>query len=306
MMYTLDFFSSRVRVHLSYSRTFSLPIRIMQNSSGHSLQHHAVHVLYQYRKSISTRPYLGRGSSIPRCQLCLLAQLYCICSYRRQLNTNAAFLLLMYDDEVLKPSNSGRLIADLIPDTHAFIWARTQPPLGLIELLNDSQYQPLIVFPEEYANPEQEVLCQIPPHFRGRDHHAKLLQHPIETSTDLRRPLFVVLDGSWREAVKMFRKSEYLRQHPILAFKPEVQAQYMLRKGQRPFQLSTAEVAILILELLDESENASALQAWFDLFVESSLLGRNRISGERINRRDQLADIFKTQWLTAITSQSKS
>ena len=90
-----------------------------------SAQQHTVHRLYHYRKSISTRPYLARGMRVTRCQMCLLQTPYCMCPFRRQLNTRASFLLLMYDDEVLKPSNSGRLIADLVPDTYAYLWSRT-------------------------------------------------------------------------------------------------------------------------------------------------------------------------------------
>ena len=88
---------------------------------------HAVHKLYDYRLSQSTRPFLARGGSIHRCKHCMLLPYLCICSIKKTVTTQSAFLLLMYDDEILKPSNTGRLIADLIPDTYAYIWSRTAP-----------------------------------------------------------------------------------------------------------------------------------------------------------------------------------
>ena len=226
--------------------------------------------------------------------MCLLHTPYCMCPFRRQLKTRASFLLLMYDDEVLKPSNSGRLIADLVPDTHAYLWSRTQVDPELIGVLNDPQYQPYIIFPEHYASPDQEIVQQ--PHDLSSPDWSIDPQCDHARSHLFKRPLFVLLDGSWREAKKMFRKSPYLSGLPIFSFQPQEAGQYELRKGQRDFQLSTAEVAILAIESLGEVENAEAFKAWFSLFIESSLLSRNRAEGRDLTLRDQLAVRFQAQW----------
>ncbi|GGI90690.1 tRNA-uridine aminocarboxypropyltransferase [Shewanella gelidii] len=236
---------------------------------------HAVHRLFQYRKAISSKPFSARGKNLLRCELCLLAQKHCTCRYRKQLNSNASFLLIMYDDEVLKPSNSGRLIADLIPDVRAYIWSRTHTNRKILDLLNHPQYQPFIVFPSEYATESQTVVETLP---------QKLNQN--------KKPLFVILDGSWREAIKMFRKSPYLHQLPMLSISPEKTAAYTLRKGKRDFQLGTAEVAALVLEVFGEPENANSLATWFSLFIESSLLSRSRQSDKDLSKRNSLIQQF--------------
>ena len=97
-----------------------------------------------------------------------------------------------------------------------------------------------------------------------------------------KRPLLIMLDGSWREAIKMFRKSPYLHKIPVLSFDPKTLATYALRKGSHDFQLGTAEVAALALGAAQEPLNGHALAMWFDLFVESSLLGRNRRAKETL------------------------
>lgn len=241
------------------------------------LADHAVHRLYDYRKSLSTKPFLARGNKLQRCGRCLLAENYCTCSYCQKLSSRASFLLLMYDDEVLKPSNSGRLIADLIPDTHAFLWSRTQIATELLALLQDPHYQPLVIFPAEYALPNQSVINKV---------DNKVLDKA-------KRPLFIMLDGSWRQAVKMFRKSPYLHQFPLLSFAAGSQANYLLRKGQRDFQFATAEVAAMALESMGEYDNALALDTWFKLFVESSLLGRNRRSTKNLTTRTDIIAQFQ-------------
>ncbi|SQH76736.1 conserved hypothetical protein [Shewanella benthica] len=250
-----------------------------------NLKQHAIHKLYQYRKAISTRPYGARGKNLIRCELCLLAQTYCTCQSRRQLVSDNAFLLIMYDDEVLKPSNSGRLIADLIPDTHAYIWSRTQANRKMLALIQDPRYQPFVIFPGEYAYPQQTVVSELKP--TGPD--------------STKKPLFIMLDGSWREAIKMFRKSPYLHDLPLLSFIPETVAKYGLRKGSRDFQLGTAEVAVLALAASGEKGNAEALSIWFELFIAASMFSRSRQSNKDLSPLNQLAQEF-TQKVSANTS----
>ncbi len=40
------------------------------------------------------------------------------------------------------------------------------------------------------------------------------------------RPLFILLDGTWSEARKMFRKSPYLEHLPVLSLAPEQLSRY--------------------------------------------------------------------------------
>ena len=72
----------------------------------------------------------------------------------------------MFDTEPMKPSNTGRLIADTLPDTEAFQWSRTEPPQALLDLVADPQYQPMVVFPASYADAERQVLDSRPVNHR--------------------------------------------------------------------------------------------------------------------------------------------
>ena len=153
---------------------------------------HAMHELYLHRKSLSTTEFRARGWKVIRCEICRLAQQNCICDLRTQANSQCSFLLIMSDNEVLKPSNTGRLIADIIPDTHAFIWHRTEPNQALLDVLNDEKYQPFLIFPSEYAHQDQVV------------HTEK----PMVMATD-KTPLFILIDSTWRQAKRIFRKSDY-------------------------------------------------------------------------------------------------
>lgn len=215
---------------------------------------HAVHHLYQERLARSTRPYRARGCSVERCSYCMLRPHLCICDDKPHIDSQAAFLLLMYDDEILKPSNTGRLIADLFEDTFAYIWSRTEPEPAMLALLDDPQWQPFVVFPAEYAAPERvaETVAIAP----GK------------------RPLFILLDGSWAEAKKMFRKSPYLNEFPVLSIQADQPSRYQVREAAKVGQLGTAEVAARIIDLYGESQNAEMLDLWFDVFREHYLTGK--------------------------------
>ncbi|ELR63495.1 Putative cytoplasmic protein [Photobacterium marinum] len=222
---------------------------------------HAVHNLYEERLARSTRPFRARGCKVERCSYCMLREHLCICSEKPVIKSDAAFLLVMYDDEILKPSNTGRLIADLFEDTFAYIWSRTEPNQEMLDLLNDPQWQPYVVFPAEYAEPER-------------------VAEKVEINTG-KRPLFIMLDGSWAEAKKMFRKSPYLNQFPVLSINPEKPSRYKVREASKENQLGTAEVAARIIDLYGEQRNADVLDLWFDVFRENYIAGKmNRMLPE--------------------------
>ena len=220
---------------------------------------HAVARLRAERLAAATKPYVARGAGTRRCAGCRLPLTHCICALRPVVPGRSGFCLLMGDIEALKPSNTGWLIADVVPDTWAFAWSRTAVDPALLALLRDPQWQPFVVFPPEYAPPARVVSA--PP--------------PASESAG-RRPLFVLLDGTWSEARKMFRKSPYLDAAPVLGLHPEHASRYRLRRSAQSHHFCTAEIATLCLDLAGDGAAAEALDAWFGLFSEHYLSARGQ------------------------------
>lgn len=208
---------------------------------------HAVSRLRQDRLARSSKPFLARGSRAPRCPDCRVIFSYCLCAWRPKVAARSAMCLLMYDTEPLKPTNTGWLIADVIEDTHAFGWSRIEVDERLLSLLDDPQWQPYLVFPGEFVAPERVV--------------DTVARQPGK------RPLFILLDATWTEARKMFRKSPYLERFPVLSLAPEHLSRYRLRRSKREDHFCTAEVAALCLELAEDIEASNVLDAWLDVFT---------------------------------------
>lgn len=215
---------------------------------------HAVSRLREERLARSLKPFQARGSRVPRCPSCRVPFAHCLCAWRPRVQAESGMCLLMHDVEPLKPSNTGWLIADVIADTAAFGWSRTAVDERLLALLDDPRWLPCVVFPGEYAAPER-VVSEVP-------------------RVEGRRPLFILLDATWTEARKMFRKSPYLDRLPVLSLQPEQLSRYRLRRSKRDDHLCTAEVAALCLELAGDRRAGEALDAYLDVFTTHYLAAK--------------------------------
>lgn len=220
-----------------------------------------VQVLRKQQLALSTKEFKARGYKVKRCEECLIPEKKCICAQRPWISSHTAFCLVMYKNEYYKPTNTGKLIADVIPDNYAFKWDRVTPDPALIELLKNPKYAPILVFPQQYAEAHR---C-------------------IDTSEDLsvirqdKTPLFVMLDGTWREASKMF-KSPSFANLPVLGIQPKKASSYQLREAAHIHQLCTAEVAIEVLKMADDKDAAEALEEYFHQFKKAYIAGKAHLT----------------------------
>lgn len=218
------------------------------------MSENAVLRLRTQRLARATRPFLARGNRVIRCQGCLLPQQHCVCATLQPQTARSRFCLVMFDTEPMKPSNTGRLIADILPDTLAFGWSRTEPDAALLQAVQMSDYQPLVVFPASYADSGRTVLTEPP--LNGKP------------------PLFIMLDGTWTEARKMFRKSPWLDAFPVMSLNVTTRSRYTLREAHGEGQHCTAEVAAALLEQAGDIAAADALQQHFTRFRQAYLAGK--------------------------------
>ena len=254
----------------------------------HNPAPHAVSRLRTARLARSTKPFLARGGSDkPRCAGCRLAVTHCLCALRPVVATNAGVCLIMADIEALKPSNTGWLIADVVSDTFAFGWARTEVDPALLALLADPQWQPYVVFPGEFVAAERVVtqlkegphappLCGSLPPTGANLPWGGPAANCAASRCAIKRPLFVLLDATWPEARKMFRKSPYLDPLPVLSLASEQISRYKLRRSKRDDHFCTSEVGALCLELAGESVAAQVLESYLDVFTHHYLQAKHQ------------------------------
>ena len=86
-----------------------------------------------------------------------------------------------------------------------------------------------------------------------------------------------MLDGTWREASKMFKSPSFAKL-PVLGIQPEKASSYQLREAAHVHQLCTAEVAIEVLKLADDHHAAAALGEYFYQFKKSYIAGKAHLT----------------------------
>jgi len=118
-----------------------------------------------------------------------------------------------------------------------------------------------VVFPGEYAAPERVVQA--------------IEQRAPDAHGTARRPLFILLDGTWSEARKMFSHSTYLNHLPVLSLAPAAASQYRLRRSRCDDHLCTSEVAARCLRLAGDDAAGQALDAYLGVFTHHYLRARN-------------------------------
>lgn len=191
------------------------------------------------------------------CNKCGLPIINCICNFVPKIKTKAKILILSTERELYRPSNTARLLKLTNPEsTELILWERTNPSKKLLEYINSKEYEIYILFPTE---------------------NDEALEITFEHKSSEKTPVFIILDGTWKEASKMFRKSEYLMKLPRISLNPLHKSEYTLRKGASEGELCTIEAAIEVLKLNCEFENAKAIKGVFNLFLKSFKAGVNGV-----------------------------
>lgn len=189
------------------------------------------------------------------CNKCGLPLINCICASASKIKTNAKIWILSTEKEFYRPSNTARLIELVNPDsTELFLWERTKIPEKLIMNLNNEIYEPFLLFPiENYETNARKV----------------------EYKNTGIIPAFIIIDGTWKEARKIFRRSAYLEKLPIISLEPNFNSKYDLRRGAQEGNLCTIEAAIEVLKINGEIENSEVVNEFYNLFLKSYKAGSN-------------------------------
>lgn len=234
------------------------------------------HQLRQYCIANSTREFNARGKSVVRCESCQLAIKACICAWRPQTNISCEFILLMHREELFKPTNTGRLIADIFPQqTRAFCWSRTQPDPNLLSILNDPRRINLIVFPDESTEGSISPSVTVDESF-VHSHSDKIIT-------------CILLDGTWKQSGRMFHLSRWLDNIPCVSLPDVMTKSYAVRKSHLEHYLSTAEAAALCLDLIGDTQSANLLRDYFGIFNQHYLATRGGYTPETTEIHQRLS-----------------
>ncbi|MFW2490625.1 tRNA-uridine aminocarboxypropyltransferase [Clostridium chromiireducens] len=195
------------------------------------------------------------------CNKCGLPKINCVCNIVPKVKTKAKIWILSTEKEFYRPSNTARILKLVNSEsTEIILWERTMSPIELIKNIEDELYDVYLVFPEEDENIQNKN---------------------FECRISNKIPAFIILDGTWKEAKKILRKSDYIKDIPKITLKPNYKSEYTLRRGIEDGNLCTIEAAIEVLKLTNDLENAENIKEAFHLFLNSFTAG---LSSSRMKR----------------------
>lgn len=128
------------------------------------------------------------------------------------------FILLTHSRELERPTNTGQLIQQCLPETLRFTWQRKQPEPQLLALI------------------EQKKVALL---YRSETAQQTAFQQCFE--------YFILIDATWQEARKIYNHSPYLHRLPHLELKPGAASRYHLRRNQPQGGLCTVECGLALM-----------------------------------------------------------
>lgn len=187
------------------------------------------------------------------CNECGLPIISCICNKSAKVRTQAKLWILSSEREFYRPSNTARLLKLINPEsTEIFLWERTKSPDQLIEYIGMKDYTTFVVFPAE---------------------NEELERRKVEFELTDKIPAFIIIDGTWKEARRIFRKSDFLEGLPIVSIERNNASNYDLRRGATEGNLCTIEAAIEILNMNGETYSSQVINDYYNLFLKSYKAG---------------------------------
>jgi len=168
-----------------------------------------------------------------RCSRCLLQ--HCLCAEIPTVTTQTRIVIVRHHLEVFRASNTGRLAHFALPNSEIVEHGGALGSARLPAL--DGMW---LLFPE---GPVAETPIAPPPR------------------------ALVVLDATWSQARRMYRKLEALRGLPILRLPDAPMPAARLRESPAPGKVSTIEAIARALRLLEGDAAAAPLERLFELAV---------------------------------------
>lgn len=150
-------------------------------------------------------------------------------------------ILLTHQRELAKSTNTGSLVVDVLgAAAEVIVWDRTNPSPILINYIESGSTALL------YPSDDSKFM-----------HSTAIFER------------YIIIDGTWQEARKIFNRSPYLQSIPKVKLRTTKPSAYNMRRNQRAGCLCTAECAIEILSVRGFENKANDLNAAFFRFLSN-------------------------------------
>ena len=186
-----------------------------------------------------------------RCKRCQMHDSLCVCALIPRVDTRTRVVLVIHRFEHRKPTNTGRLAIECLPNSEVLVRGRKTRPSDPFVPVPGAQ--PVLLFPHEDAV-------------------------PLSRFAESPRPVtLVVPDGTWRQASKVRRRLPGIEDVPCVTLPLGEPSTYRLRTEAHAHGLATIEAIARALEILEGPHAREALERVFRAMVDRTLWARGMI-----------------------------
>ncbi|MCK5894319.1 MAG: DTW domain-containing protein [Endozoicomonadaceae bacterium] len=179
------------------------------------------------------------------CSHCLRPEKVCFCRGLKTSQAPVDLLILQHPNESRHALNTAEIVRLSVSNAEIFVDEDFSSNVFLQAKLNNPDYQPWLLFPNDDAQPLDKEI------FNG-----------IRSKT----PLFIIIDATWRKARKIYYLSTCLHSVPCVKIITDKTSGYRIRKVPAPGYLSTVEAAIEVLKI--SNHNPSACESMLEAFEQ--------------------------------------
>ncbi|AZQ12447.1 tRNA-uridine aminocarboxypropyltransferase [Shewanella khirikhana] len=184
------------------------------------------------------------------CQRCHFPCNVCLCDVLKPVTSRSAVWVLQHPSETDHGKNSARLLPLMLDKAQIVVGETAADFAGPQAQIQAQGLAPVLVYPAEAG---------------------EAVFTPAANAPEPENRLLILLDGTWRKALKMYHLNPWLHTLPKLALSPEKPSAYRIRKARRADSLSTLEAAAEALTQLEPQLDVSALYEAFDAMVSRRL-----------------------------------
>lgn len=180
------------------------------------------------------------------CSECGKAIKACICHKITKINSDIEIIILQHPSEVKNAIGTARILNLSLPHCQTLIGEDFTDNAILNTYLADPNRTCYLLYPSE-----------------------KSINIDTLPSAEVIKGTFIILDGTWRKALKIYHSSTNLHSIQAVKYDSSLESRYTIRQTSVKGGLSTVEAGYLLLAKLDpEPDKYKSLLSVFDYMVE--------------------------------------
>jgi DTW domain-containing protein YfiP len=192
------------------------------------------------------------------CEQCKKAKKACICRWVQVIDAKTELWILQHPSEINRAIGTARILTLSLPNAHLWVGEDFSEHDEINTLLSDKNRDAWIVYPGEGSVPISQLAASLPEH-----------TDTVEAGSSNKARTFILLDGTWKKAFKMWQLSNNLQQLPTVNLDNAENGNYRIRKSPKEQGVSTVEAGYLALIAMEEpSEKFQPLIDTFNKMID--------------------------------------